>query len=140
MHYRAVFLLALAGSSFALAQDDSIPIADATIGAMPLVAQRPAAVYTPPAIKDNFQYGFNRVFSPGKLLLFGVKAAMDQKRDVPHIWGQGMQGYGSRYADRFGRALVRENVALGVRLLTGEDPRYEMCAVSQASGRAPSTP
>ena len=55
---------------------------------------------------------------------------MDQEREVPGNWGQGMQGYGARYANRFGRALIRENIAFGVRALSGEDPRYELCRES----------
>jgi hypothetical protein len=126
MHSKAVVLLAFAGSSFALAQDVPLPIADPTSESMPLVAPRPTPAYTPLTPRESFQYGFNRVFSPGKLLLFGVEAAMDQEREKPDNWGQGMQSYGDRYADRFGRALVRENIAFGVRAVTGEYPRYEL--------------
>jgi hypothetical protein len=117
MRSKAVLALALAGTSMVLAQDDSRSIP---------VAPQPA-LWTPLTIKQNFGYGFNRVFGPGRLLLFGIEAAMDQERQVPRRWGQGMTWYGARYADRFGRAVIRENMASGVRVLTGEDPRYELC-------------
>lgn len=128
MRSQAVLLLALASCSNILAQDDSLLIPDDESESLPLVTPPAAPVYTPLTTKENFRYGFDRVFSPGKLLLFGVEAAMDQEREAPGHWGQGMQWYGARYADRFGRALLRENMAFGVRELTGEDPRYEFCS------------
>lgn len=124
---KALALLALAGSCVGFAQDDVPQLPDRESEPLALVAPQPAPAYTPPTLKQNFQYGFNRVFSPGKMLLFGVEAAMDQEREVPGNWGQGMQRYSARYADRFGRALIRENMAFGVRALSGEDPRYELC-------------
>jgi hypothetical protein len=139
MYSRPVVLLVLAGS-LALAQDDPISIADATSQAMPLVAPRSSLAYTAPALKENFRYAFHSVFSPGKLLVLGVEAAMDQARELPMIWAQGMQGFRSRYADRFDRSLVREHVTLGVRLLTGGGDRGVICAVNQASGNDRDTP
>jgi hypothetical protein len=130
MRSKAVILLALAVSCVAFAQDNGAQIPDLGSEPLALVAAQPAPVYAPPTLKQNFQYGFNRVFSPGKLLLFGVEAAMDQERELPGNWGQGMPRYSARYADRFGRALIRENVAFGVRALSGEDPRYELCRES----------
>ena|SRR5581483_1741055 len=125
MRSKAAVLLALAGCSVILAQDDTSSIPDTRSEALPLVASQTVPAWTPLTIRENFRYGFNRVFNPGKLLLFGVEAAMDQEREVPGRWGEGMQSYEARYADRFGRALIRENMAFGVRVLTGEDPRYE---------------
>jgi hypothetical protein len=130
MRSQAVVLLALALSCIAFAQDDIPQIPDPESEPLALVASQPASAYTPLTLKENFQYGFNRVFSPGKLLLFGVEAAMDQERELRGNWGEGMQRYSGRYADRFGRALVRENIAFGVRAFSGEDPRYSACRES----------
>ncbi len=122
----AALLLALAAATTLLAQDDSLVLTDPESEPLPVVAPQPPPGRTPLTTRQNFDYGFNRVFNPGKLLLFGVEAAMDQEREVPGNWGQGMPRYSARYADRFGRALIRENMAFGVRALTGEDPRYEL--------------
>jgi hypothetical protein len=127
MHSKSVLVLALAGSSLLLAHDEPQTIADPESEFLPSIAPPAASTWIPLTARQNFQYGFDRVFNPVKLLLFGVEAAMDQERGAPEKWGQGMRWYGARYGDRFGRALIRENMAFGVRALTGEDPRYELC-------------
>lgn len=152
MHSQALLVLALAGCSVCMAQDgfQSIPLVNiepaplagalepqlstlpTAVPLLPLVPLSPSAPlsplipYAPLTLGENYKYSFDRVFSPGKLLLFGIKAAMDQERDMPGKWGQGAEAYSERYADRFGRALVRENLGFAVRALDGEDPRYEL--------------
>ena len=116
MLFKAVLLAAFAGTPLLLAQGDLLRKADSQ--------KIPAADLAPLTTGENFHYAFDRVFSPGKLFLYGIKASMDQERTIPNKWGEGIEGWSERYADHFGRALIRENMALGVRLLDGEDPRY----------------
>jgi hypothetical protein len=125
----AVFLLAIAGCSRVLAQDGSLAGPVPANESLPLIAPAATAIYTP-YHQRKFSVRLNRVFSSGKLLLFGVQAAMDQEREVPGNWGQGMQGHAARYANLFGRARIRENIAFGVRAVSGEDPMYELCRES----------
>ena len=70
MYSKVAVLLALAGSSFAVAQNDLPPIPGPELDPLPLVASRPTAIYTPLTPKETFRYSFNRVFNPSKLLSF----------------------------------------------------------------------
>jgi hypothetical protein len=118
MLFQAAVVVAFAGTPFLLAQHAPQDL--------PFLNLAPAApAYTPLTPGENFRYAFDRVFSPGKLLLYTVKASMDQERTVPDKWGEGMGAWSERYADHFGRALIRENMGFGVRALDGEDPRYQ---------------
>ncbi len=125
MFSQAVFVVAFAGASCLLAQDDLLDFVIPDPDPAPLIAAASSPVYVPLTTRENFRYAFDRVFSPGKLLLFSVKASMDQERSIPDKWGQGMGAWSERYADHFGRALIRENMAFGIRELDGEDPRYQ---------------
>jgi hypothetical protein len=118
MLFLAAILVAIACTPLLLAQEQST--------GLPMLNLAPSgAAYTPLTPDENFRYTFHRVFSPGKLFLYGMKASMDQERTVPDKWGEGTEGWSERYADHFGRALIRENMAFGVRALDGEDPRYQ---------------
>jgi hypothetical protein len=126
MLFQAVVVVAFAGTPFLLAQEDWVDVPIANPAPAQVIAAPVLPAYTPLAPGENFRYAFHRVFSPGKLFLYGVKASMDQERAVPNKWDEGINGWSERYADHFGRALIRENMAFGVRMLDGEDPRYQL--------------
>ena len=79
-----------------------------------------------------------RALTVGGKLLFYVKAAYGpssllgkvatsgwaQWRDDPAEWGQGMEGYGRRYASRVGQSTVDNSIRFGVGAALREDPRY----------------
>ena len=51
-------------------------------------------------------------------------AAITQAMDRPHEWGQGVQGYATRFASGIGTNLSRQAFAMGLEEALHEDPRY----------------
>ena len=97
----------------------------ALAGAMILPAQDdPQPAYVPLTLEQNYLFSLNKVVGSGGLALVGMKASFDQAFDHPRQWGSGADSYAVRFASRFGRSFVRQNIAFGVRALDGEDPRY----------------
>ncbi len=43
--------------------------------------------------------------------------------DVPE-WGQGMEGYGKRFASSFGQKAIKRSIQVGAEIMLKEDPRY----------------
>jgi hypothetical protein len=81
-------------------------------------------VYVPLTFQQDLFFGINKVMGPGGLALVSLKSGFDQLRDEPRQWGPNADSLAVRAASRFGRSFVRQGVALGVRELDGEDPRY----------------
>lgn len=74
----------------------------------PLTAKERAKVYA----KD--------LLSPFHFFLAGVSAGITQLQDSPKAWGLGAQGYGLRFANYYGNALIAN-----VLQMTGEDLLHE---------------
>jgi hypothetical protein len=103
--------------------------------AMPLfaVAQNPTNLpaypgatqtATPLSVGEKFNY---RVVQSLGLRGFGgaaLSAGVSQWADVPHEWGQGMEGYGTRFGSAFGGNLSRQSMAFVLEGALHEDPRY----------------
>lgn len=91
----------------------------------------PATTDTQPVVKDyvfpSAKKRFNRYVTstvgPMRLLRTGASAGIQQWRDEPVEWGQGMKGYGKRYASGFGQNAIQQTVTYGLdealRLDTG---------------------
>ncbi len=62
--------------------------------------------------------------NPLSLLVAGFSAGINQWRDHPSEWGQGMSGYGRRFGYRLARHGVSQGIEFGVGAVLGEDPRY----------------
>ena len=75
-------------------------------------------------LKEKYLDSVARVFSAPHMALIVARSAMDQRQVQPKAWGTGADAFGVRVASRFGRGLMRESVAFGVRALDHEDPRY----------------
>jgi hypothetical protein len=58
-----------------------------------------------------------------RMLLAGI----NQWSDHPHEWEQGMEGYGKRFASRFGRLAVRRALELSTDIIFKIDSRYDRC-------------
>jgi len=58
------------------------------------------------------------------MFLYTLRGGIDQWRGLPRQWGHGWDSYAVRSTSFFGRSLVRENIAFGVRAIDHEDPRY----------------
>ena len=92
----------------------------------PLIASatQSAPAYVPLDLKHKYLYTFNEMSGPAQWMGFAIHAAMDQAEKAPNAWGNGMDSFGVRMANHFGRSFLRENIAFGVRAVDGEDPRY----------------
>jgi hypothetical protein len=81
----------------------------------PATAQRiPTPQYVFPDKGKRFKRYANSTIGPFRLGRTAVSAGVDQWRDSPEEWGQGMKGYGKRYASGLGRNAIQQTVAYGL--------------------------
>jgi len=111
-----MFVLTLGSATALLAQDE--PIAPSQL------VSAPAAEYQPLSLGKKYSDSLTQIFGFPQLAVITVRTTIDQRRDRPVAWGTGPEGFAHRFAARFGKGLVHENVAFGVRALDHEDPRY----------------
>jgi hypothetical protein len=110
-------------------------------------AERPmytGVVGKPTAMQGPTVKGFlYDAFGPGTWIAAGILAGRDQARNhnsdtrlhgEPPEWGQGAEGYGDRYASRFGQIAISQTVRYGTGALLHEDVTYHKC---QCSGFLP---
>jgi hypothetical protein len=84
----------------------------------------PTMTATPFSVADKFDYRVVQSFGFRGFAGAGVGAAIGQKRDVPHEWGEGWGAYAIRYSASLGTNLTRQFSAFGLESLLHEDPRY----------------
>lgn len=86
---------------------------------------------------------FYDTFGPGTWIAAGILAGRDQGRNrgsntklhgEPPEWGQGAEGYGDRYASRFGQVVISQTVRYSTGALLHEDVIYHRC---QCTGLLP---
>jgi len=63
----------------------------------------------------------------GSYVARGFSAGLDQARGAPHEWGGGFEGYGRRYAARYGEFVVQNSIFSGGNALLGYEARYDFC-------------
>lgn len=56
-----------------------------------------------------------------------VGAGLDQARGAPPEWGGGMEGYGKRFASRYGQFIIQNSLAAVGNAALGYEPRYDYC-------------
>jgi hypothetical protein len=118
----SLLLLALSSVSCLPAQDGhSIPAPQNVADGEPVAHNTP---YVPLTIGEKYKYSLQKVFGFSALLSASLHAGFDEAGRQPHEWGHGSDSFGVRLASRFGRSLIRQDVAFGVRALDHEDPRY----------------
>ncbi len=55
----------------------------------------------------------------------GAAAGIQQSQDSPEEWGQGMEGYGKRFASNFGRNVIQQSVTYGLDSALGVDTGFQ---------------
>ena len=85
----------------------------------------PYQSYEFPTHRERFDRYVKDTVGPLSLTRSAVSAGIDQWRDSPEEWGQGMKGYGRRYASRFGRNLVQQSVTYGLDEAFGLDSEFK---------------
>lgn len=88
------------------------------------------ADYTKPDFGQRFHNYLFDSFGPYPIIGAGVAAAISQETNSPAEWGQGAQGYGYRYASKFGINLVATTTRYGLAEVFREDTIYYRCECS----------
>ncbi len=85
----------------------------------------PFNLYVFPTHRERFDRYVKDTVGPLRLTRTAVAAGLDQWRDTPEEWGQGMKGYGKRFASSFGRNAVQQSVTYGLDEAFGLDSGFQ---------------
>jgi hypothetical protein len=80
--------------------------------------------YVFPSHRERFNRYVKSTAGPFRLAWTGVTAGINQWRDSPEEWGQGMKGYGRRYASSFGQNAIQQTVTYGLDEAFGLDTGF----------------
>ena len=69
--------------------------------------------YVFPTKEERFKRYVKDTVGPWRLLRTGAAAGIQQWRDSPEEWEQGMKGYGKRYASNLARNAIQQTVTYG---------------------------
>lgn len=89
----------------------------------------PFNLYEFPTQRERFDRYVKDTVGPLRLTRTVVAAGLDQWRDTPEEWGQGMKGYSKRFASSFGRNAIQQSVTYGL------DEALDLDTGFQRSGR-----
>ena len=90
--------------------------------------------YEFPSDKERFNRYIKSTIGPFRLVQTGASAGIAQWRDSPEEWGQGMKGYGRRYASGLGQNVIQQTVIYGLDSALNLDTGFEK---SQREGFLP---
>lgn len=76
--------------------------------------QTPAEHYVFPTRRERFDRYVSSTVGPFRLMQTTFSAGIDQWSDSPEEWGQGMKGYGKRFASSLGRNAIQQTVTYGL--------------------------
>jgi hypothetical protein len=85
----------------------------------------PLNLYVFPTHRERFDRYVKNTVGPLRLTRTAVAAGLDQWRDTPEEWGQGMKGYGKRFASTFGRSAIQQSVTYGLDEALGQDSGFQ---------------
>jgi hypothetical protein len=85
-------------------------------GAEPAIvgSQTSTPDYVFPTSKERFNRYVLSTVGPMRLVRTGAAAGISQWRDKPEEWGQGMKGYGKRFASGLGKNAIQQTVTYGL--------------------------
>jgi hypothetical protein len=81
--------------------------------------------YVFPTHRERFNRYVKSTVGPFRLAWSAGAAGIDQWRDHPEEWGQGMKGYGRRYASSFGQNAISQTVTYGLDETFGLDTGFK---------------
>jgi hypothetical protein len=87
--------------------------------------QATTQTYEFPSGKERFQRYIKSTIGPFRLLQTGTSAGIAQWNDSPEEWGQGMKGYGKRYASGLSQNAIQQTVIYGLDEAMGLDTGFE---------------
>ena len=77
-----------------------------------------------PTHRERFDRYVKDTVGPFRLTRSAVAAGLDQWRDTPEEWGQGMKGFGKRYASSLGRNAIQQTMTYGLDEALGVDSSF----------------
>ena len=110
------FMLVLASVIAAYGQDVT-PTTESTTTTNQQTTQQPPATtpdYVFPDQEKRFKRYLKNTVGPFRLARTAASAGIDQWSDSPEEWGQGMEGYGKRFASSLGRNAIQQSVQYGL--------------------------
>ena len=114
-----VLVIAVAGVVGVNAQQPTTPTTTTTTSTTTTTTPE----YVFPTAEERFKRYVKDTVGPWRLLRTGAAAGIQQWQDSPEEWGQGMKGYGKRFASGMGRNAIQQSVTYGLdsalRLDTG---------------------
>lgn len=81
--------------------------------------------YVFPTSEERFKRYVKDTVGPWRLARMGAAAGVQQWQDSPEEWGQGMKGYGKRFASNFGRNVIQQSVTYGLDSAFGLDTGFQ---------------
>ena len=118
------FVLILA-AAFCVYGQDSTTSQTAQPTPSPSPASTPNSTYVFPTKGERFKRYVNSTVGPFRLARTAVSAGLDQWSDTPEEWGQGMKGYGKRYASGLGRNALQQTITYGLDSALHLDTGFE---------------
>jgi len=81
--------------------------------------------YVFPSESERFKRYINNTVGPFRLVNTAATAGIAQWRDSPEEWGQGMKGYGKRYASELGQNAIQQTLTYGLDEAMGLDTGFQ---------------
>lgn len=81
--------------------------------------------YVFPTHRERFNRYLKSTIGPFRLVWGAGAAGIDQWRDHPEEWGQGMKGFGRRYASNLGQNAIQQTVTYGLDEAFGLDTGFK---------------
>ena len=106
-----VLVITLLMTVAAYAQDVQKPEVD---GAVTKITQTTNSDYEFPSADERFKRYLKNTIGPMRLVRTGFSAGLGQWQDDPEEWGQGMKGYGKRFASGMGQNGIQQTVTYGL--------------------------
>lgn len=113
------------------------PVAPPALAAKPESIVRPGMLWGTVITRDEFQpltgkerwglYWRQSYWRPGAFFGNAGPALGAHLNNEPPQWGQGMEGYSKRFANRFARSAIRDSVSAAGSAALGYDVRYVKC-------------
>src|SRR5215208_4867934 len=121
----AVLLVTLAAALSANSQDATKPQStDPATADKKTSAQTPTQDYVFPTRRERFDRYVSSTVGPFRLMQTTVTAGIDQWNDSPEEWGQGMKGYGKRFASGLGRNAIQQTITYGLDSALEQDTGF----------------
>jgi hypothetical protein len=93
--------------------------------ALPVGAQTPTDPYQPLTGSERWRvYLRDTYLSPGGWMGAAGPALAAHLNHEPEVWGQGLEGYSKRFANRFGRMALRKSYEAAGAAALGHEVRY----------------